>query len=106
MIDATLRLRRLAQEARDPTTAVLLLDIVLGYGAHPDPAADYAPALEQATQLAAQDGRRLACIVSLCGTKHDPQGFSRQHAALTRAGALVFTDNALAAHVAAEIVQP
>ncbi|HEY7125821.1 MAG TPA: acyl-CoA synthetase FdrA [Ktedonobacterales bacterium] len=102
MIDAGLRLRRLAQEARDPTTAVLLLDIVLGYGAHPDPAAEIAPAIQEARKEAAQAGRNLACIVSLCGTEQDPQSLSRQREELQRAGALVFTENALAAQVAAE----
>jgi FdrA protein len=105
MIDAGLRLRRLAQEARDPTTAVVLMDIILGYGAHPDPAAEFAPAIEQARATAAQAGRSLACVISLCGTKQDPQGLSRQRDELQRAGALVFTENALAAQVAAEIAR-
>lgn len=105
MIDSRLRLHRLAQEARDPTTAVILLDIVLGYGAHPDPAAEIAPALAQARDAAAQAGRSLACVVSLCGTAQDPQGFSRQREALQQAGALVITENALAAQVAAEIAR-
>jgi FdrA protein len=103
MIDAGLRLRRLAQEARDPTTAVILVDIVLGYGTHPDPAAEFAPAIKQARATAAQAGRNLACVVSLCGTEQDPQGLSRQCEALQQVGALVCTDNALAAQVAAAI---
>lgn len=104
MIDAGLRLRRLAQEAADPATAVILLDIVLGYGAHADPASEFAPAIEAARASTAQDGRALACIVSLCGTEQDPQGLAYQRDMLTGAGALVFTENALAAQVAAEIV--
>ena len=104
MIDGGLRLRRLAQEAQDPTTAVILLDIVLGYGAHADPASEFAPAIEHARAAAAQDGRALACIVSLCGSEQDPQGLAYQRDLLGQAGALVFTENALAAQVAAEIV--
>ena len=38
MIDQSLRLERLAAEAADPAVAVLLLDVVLGHAAHPDPA--------------------------------------------------------------------
>lgn len=104
MIDAGLRLRRLAQEAADPATAVILLDIVLGYGAHADPASEFAPAIEAARAAAAEDGRALACIVSLCGTAHDPQGLAYQRDTLSQAGALVFTENARAARAAAEIV--
>ncbi|HEY7357793.1 MAG TPA: acyl-CoA synthetase FdrA [Ktedonobacterales bacterium] len=104
MIDAGLRLRRLAQEAADPATAVILLDIVLGYGAHADPASEFAPAIEAARATAAEDRRALACIVSLCGTAHDPQGLAYQRDTLSQAGALVFTENAMAARAAAEIV--
>ena len=41
MIDPSLRIERLAAAARDPGVSVLLLDVVLGYGAHPDPAASW-----------------------------------------------------------------
>jgi FdrA protein len=104
MIDAGLRLRKLEQEARDPTTAVVLLDIVLGYGSHSDPAAEFAPAIARARATAAEAGRSLACIVSLCGTEQDPQGLSFQRDQLFQAGALVFSENAVAAQVAAAIV--
>lgn len=104
MIDASLRLRHLEQEASDPATAVVLLDIVLGYGSLSDPAAEFAPAIERAKATAAEDGRSLACIVSLCGTEQDPQGLSFQRAQLSQAGALIFIENAVAAQVAAEIV--
>ena len=42
MIDHRLRNERLLAEAADPQVAVILLDVVLGYGAHPDPAAEMA----------------------------------------------------------------
>ena len=48
MIDPTLRLEHLARVAADPATGVLLLDVVLGHGAEPDPAALLAPAIEAA----------------------------------------------------------
>ena len=48
MMDNDLRVRRLHQEAEDPETAVILLDVVLGHGAHPDPAVELAPAIAQA----------------------------------------------------------
>ena len=37
MLDNELRIRRLLQEAADPEVAVVLLDVVLGYGSHPEP---------------------------------------------------------------------
>ena len=104
MIDPSLRLRRLEQEARDPTTAVILLDIVLGYGTHLDPAGAFAPAIERARASAAENGRSLICIVSLCGTEQDIQGFASQQEQFRQAGTLVFSENAVAALVAAEIV--
>ncbi|MGK5552246.1 FdrA family protein [Actinomadura kijaniata] len=101
MIDPALRLAALAREAADPGCGVLLLDVVLGHGADPDPAAALAPALAGA--LDARDG--LAAVVSLCGTPGDPQDRDRQAAALRDAGAAVFASNAAAARHAAALVK-
>jgi FdrA protein len=99
MIDPTVRLDRLAAAVADPACTVLLLDVVLGYGAEPDPAALLAPAIE-----AALSGRAdLAVVVSLCGTRADPQDRDRQAAALQAAGAAVFASNAAAARHAAAL---
>ena len=89
MLDNTLRLRRLRQEAADSEVAAILLDVVLGEGAHPDPAAELAPAIAEARAGTARDGRELAVIVLLVGTDEDPQGLERQAAALGEAGAQV-----------------
>jgi FdrA protein len=95
MIDPSLRLETLREAAAAPDVAVLLLDVVLGYGAHPDPAADLAPALRE---------RRVGqhAIVSLCGAAGDPQGLDAQRAALEAAGAVVTRSNAHAARLARE----
>ena len=100
MIDGALRAERLAVEAADSSCAVVLLDVVLGHGAHPDPAAELAPAIVDARARAAADGRDLAVVVSLCGTASDPQGLDRQAGALASAGAAVFLSNAAAARYA------
>jgi FdrA protein len=97
MIDPSLRLKRLQEEASNPQVKVILLDIVLGYCAHPDPAAVYGPALLAAREQASQPGRELTCVISLCGTEGDPQRLSAQAARLREAGAEVFTSNADAA---------
>jgi FdrA protein len=92
MIDPTLREERLLREADDPQVGVILLDVVLGHGAHPDPAATLAPAVEEALRRGASRG--LAVVVSLTGTKGDPQGLGRQAEALAEAGARVHLSNA------------
>ena len=104
MIDNDLRIRRILQEAQDPQVAVILLDVVLGHGAHPDPAGELGAAVRKAKQLAGQAGRELVVIASVTGTEEDPQVLSRQTLALEQAGVLVCTSNAAAARMVAEIV--
>lgn len=93
MIDPTIRNDYLSQTARDPNTSVILLDIVLGHGAEPDPAASAAPAIRDALEA---DGRQLAIIVSCVGTNADPQNLHRQAEELADTGAEVFLSNARA----------
>ena len=102
MIDNDLRIRRLLQEARDPEVAVIMLDVVIGYGAHPDPASELGPAIRQAKQLA---NRELIVVASVTGTEQDPQRLSAQVAALRAAGAIVCDSNAAAAKLAALLVK-
>jgi FdrA protein len=104
MIDHELRIRRLMQEAADPEVAVILLDVVLGYGAHPDPASELGPAIERACACAREGGRDLLVVVSVTGTDGDPQGLSRQVQALEQAGAVVAPCNAAAARLAGYVV--
>jgi len=104
MIDNDLRIRRLLQEAHDPEVAVIMLDVVLGYGAHPDPASELGRAVEDAQRLARGEGRELLVIASVTGTEEDPQGFSRTVSALERAGALVCDSTSAAARLSGLIV--
>jgi FdrA protein len=97
MIDPGLRNERFRREAADPETGVVLLDVVLGYGAHPDPAGELAPLVERA--LADRRGG-LSVVVSLCGAAGDPQGLDAQAATLRTAGALVTRSSAQAARLA------
>jgi FdrA protein len=100
MIDQSLRLERLAAEAADPAVSVVLLDVVLGHGAHPDPAAELGPAI-----AAARANGGVAVVVSLISATSDPQGRDRQAAALQAAGAHVFASNAAAARFACELIE-
>jgi len=105
MIDNDLRVRRLLQEAGDPQVGVIMLDIVLGYGAHPDPASELCPAIQGARQLAQSTGHELIIIASVTGTEADPQVRSRQVAALEGVGVVVCESNAAAARLVAMIFQ-
>jgi FdrA protein len=99
MIDPTLRLEAIAALAAEGEPAVLLLDVVLGYGADPDPAASLVPAL-----TAARARRTLPVVVALVGTEADPQRWSRQADALAAAGAAVFASNAVATRYALDLL--
>ncbi len=98
MIDLSLRLDRLAAEAADPQAGVILLDVVLGHAAHPDPAAELGPAIAAARAA----GRPV--VVSLIGAAADPQDPGRQAAVLQAAGADVFGSNAQAARRACDLL--
>jgi FdrA protein len=87
MIDNDLRMRRMTQEADDPEVALLLLDVVLGEGAHPDPASELAPMIQ-----AIQKKKELAFGVLLIGTDEDPQGLDEQRQAFEASGATVVMD--------------
>lgn len=103
MIDPTVKLDLLAAQATDEAVRVVLLDVVLGHCAEADPAARLAPVIAAAIRTAADAGRTLSVVVSLCGTAADPQDRQRQAQALVDAGAQVFASNAAAARRAAAI---
>lgn len=103
MINQDTRLRRILQEARDPECAMLLLDVVLGYGAHNDPASELAPAIVQAKELAKSNGRRLDVVAMLIGTDEDPQSLQKQEKQLLSSGAVVFKNSEEASCYAASL---
>ena len=106
MMDNTLRLQRLAQEAADPEVAVLLLDVVLGYGAHPDPAGEIAPVVKKAKAKAEAEGRFLEVVAMVAGTDEDPQDMAAQIEQLEQAGARVETNNETATRYVGELLRP
>ena len=105
MIDPSTRIARIAQEAADPQTAVILLDIVLGYAGHMDPAGALLPAIREAKAAARAGGRELAVVAFVCGTEEDPQVRSTQEQSLAAAGAVVANSSTQAARVAADIAR-
>ena len=98
MIDQSLRLDRLSRELADPETAAVLLDVVLGHGAHPDPAGEIAGFLTRRPA-------RVPVFASVTGTEADPQGWSKSLAALRVAGVTAFGSNAEAALAASHFVK-
>ncbi len=104
MIDPRLRQERLLKEAEDASVAVILLDVVIGYGSHTNPAGALAETIQAAKAKAAEQRRYLAVIAHVCGTDQDPQGLRQQEKLLRDAGVLVLPTNAQAARVAAAMV--
>jgi FdrA protein len=100
MLDPTLRNAAIVQAGHDPGVAVILLDLILGLGAHADPAGAAGPAIREALAAAAGQGRALAVLAHVVGTDLDPQGLSRQEEALRLAGAQIFASNYQAARAA------
>ena len=105
MIDQAARIERLLQEAADPSVRVIVLDVVIGWGAHADPAGELAVAIAQAKRIAAKGKRELAVIGFVCGTELDPQVLAKQEATLRAVGMVLAGNSANAAWLAGEWVQ-
>ena len=105
MIDPSTRTERILAEVDDPSIAVVLVDVVLGYGSHEDPAGALVPALVAARRAAEKKGGYLPVVASVIGTGGDFQGFTGQVAKLEAAGCIVMPSNFRAAKLAARIVE-
>ncbi|WP_326638222.1 FdrA family protein [Nonomuraea fuscirosea] len=92
MIDPALRVEALGRAAE---TDVVLMDVVLGHGADPDPAASLAHPIARSPATV---------VVALIGTEGDPQDLHRQAGAFREAGAAVFLSNAQAARHARSLL--
>ncbi|NLI16869.1 MAG: acyl-CoA synthetase FdrA [candidate division Zixibacteria bacterium] len=104
MIDYSLRNKRIIQEASDRTVAVILLDIVLGYGDNPNPLAEIVPAIQQAKATAKKGRRAISIICSVTGTDKDPQNRATIVKGLSENGVTVMESNAAACRLAGLIV--
>lgn len=100
MIDPEVRINKIREYAAKPTTGVILLDCMLGYGCHPNMAAALAPAIVEAQERAKAEGRTLYFVASVCGTKLDPQDYDAAVSELESAGVLVEKSNARAVRLA------
>lgn len=102
IIDTGLRGQRLEEDMRDPTCRVIMMDIVLGFGADPDPASKFAAIINRVRKDLPDGGPIIVC--SVCGTDTDPQSCAQQEKTLEDAGCFVFPTNAQAAKAVARIV--
>lgn len=98
MIDPSARIDMMKDEAREDSVAVVLLDVVLGYGSHQDQAGLLAPVC---STIMAEGGPQVVAYV--LGTDADPQGYAHQRQTLEEAGCIVTDTAARAAQVAAAI---
>ncbi len=98
MIDPEARLEHLREQGADPEVAAIVLDVVLGYGSHPDPAGELAG---ECARILAAGGPRV--VVYVLGTDGDPQGLEAQRRAFRDAGCVV-TGTAVRAVLAAAAI--
>lgn len=105
MIDPSTRTDRMLAEINDEEIAVVLIDIVLGYGSHEDPAGAVVPTLLAMREAAHKRGGYLPVIASITGTQSDFQNFTNQKTKLESAGCVVLPSNYQASMLAVKILK-
>jgi len=105
MIDYSTRNKRILAEAENPETAVILLDIVLGYGSNMNPLVEIIPVIKEVKKITAQQKRHLPIVCSVTGTDKDPQNRTAVVTALEAEGVNVMESNAAASRLAMLIIQ-
>ena len=100
MIDFSLRNKRIVEEAKDKEVAIILLDVVLGYGSNLQPDLELIPAITQAKAISP----KLQFVCSITGTDQDPQNFSKVKNALEQIGVKIMPSNYAASELCVEII--
>lgn len=103
MIDPDTRIHKIHEFAQDPKTGVILLDFVLGYGAHDDMVGALLPAIREELDKAKTEGRDLYFVGTVTGTDKDPQDYRNTVRRLTEAGVLIEESNAKAVRLALKL---
>ncbi len=104
MIDPSVRVEKLKEFGNDKNTGIILLDVVLGYGAHENMAGELAPVIKEVLDKAKAEKRKLYIIGTVCGTKGDPQDYTKSQKTLEEAGMLVKESNAKAVRLALNLM--
>ncbi len=100
MIDPAKRIECMQDAIDDESTGVILLDIMLGYGSHPDMAGALLPSIIELRDKAAALGRKVFFVATVCGTRRDFQGYDAAVNKLKDAGVIVCENNKLACRTA------
>lgn len=93
MIDPDTRIQYFQKAAQDESTAVILFDVVLGYGSHDDMAGALLPGIEKIQNETKAKGRNIYFVATVCGTDQDPQDIDEQKAKLEKAGVILRDSN-------------
>lgn len=104
MIDPSLRLQRLVEEAKDPSVGVIAMDFVLGYGSHEDPVGVTLDAIAEAKATAAARGHHLEVLGYVLGTELDTPSIADQVAQLEAAGVTIASSSTNLGLLAREFV--
>lgn len=104
MIDPIGRVERLPKEAMDEEVAVILMDFVIGYGSHMDPAGDMLPYIIEAKKEMEREGKYLSVVGYICGTDKDPQSYKEQKEKLETAGVILMPSNAQAVRFVSKLL--
>ena len=96
MIDPAKRIECMQEAVEDPSTGVILFDVMLGYGSHADMAGALLPAIHALQQRAEAESRTLYFVATVCGTRTDIQEYDAAVQKLQSAGVVVCETNKLA----------
>ncbi|MGM0123099.1 hypothetical protein IGI37_000465 [Enterococcus sp. AZ194] len=96
MIDPEVRIKKIKEYANDEKTGVILLDFVLGYGAHEDMVNALLPTIKEAQKTAQENNRPLYFVATVVGTNNDPQNYAQAVQTLKDNGVFVAESNAKA----------
>ncbi|WP_409275115.1 acyl-CoA synthetase FdrA [Neobacillus sp. SCS-31] len=93
MIDPDTRIKFFQKAAEDESTAIILFDVVLGYGSHDDMAGALIPAIQKIQSNARENGKNIYFVATVCGTEQDPQNIQEQKSKLEQAGVILRGSN-------------
>ncbi|WP_059173888.1 acyl-CoA synthetase FdrA [Bacillus sp. FJAT-27445] len=104
MIDPDTRIKFFQKAAEDESTAIILFDVVLGYGSHDDMAGALIPGIQKIQSNARENGKNIYFVATVCGTEQDPQNIQEQKSKLEQAGVILRDSNNQAIRTALAIL--
>ena len=104
MIDPAKRIECMKEALADPSTGVILFDVMLGYGSHEDMAGALLPSIMELKKKAETEGRKLFFVATVCGTRKDYQGYDAAVETLKKADVIVCGTNKQAVKAAVRLI--